>query len=953
VEVQLPVGTVEEALVSRTMTSMSGSIYKIPLKEQEASYSRDALSKALYGKLFEWLVCRINESLITKTETRSFIGVLDIFGFEHFKTNSFEQLCINFANERLQAHFNSNVFRQEQDIYMREAIAWTPIDEPDNEATIRMLSNRQGQPVGLFPLLDEQCRLPKCTHKTFVEKLFHEHKEAVHDGALAKVGRGSGLAANEGFVVRHYAGEVGYVADGFLQKNNNSLHADLELVLKCASQPFVKQVLDEAAAAEAAAAPPSRARAGSAAKSRSRFSSVSAQFTTQLAELHTTLQATNSSFVRCINPNTTKEADSFVGGHVMHQLRCSGMMEALRLMHAGFPTRCPYDALYERYKDIMPRAVASLDSPSFCEILLMALGLEKADYQLGITKVFFRAGKLAFLDKLTGSEYKELAPDIANRVRVWLIKKRWRRHTIAVVCMLRLTRFLFALRLKRRFYHAAYFAMLMANRPALSLRRARQLRRGHAAVHVQGFGRRLVEMQRLHRKLWALYLVQRVQRGRAVRLIHGGRLAEIRARRREEEEARRAAAAAERTLREQEEVERIKQMARSNAGGGMSAHSAKYTSKSRPKPAAALESGGGEGAAEGGSVAMSAALEARLAKMEEAVAELPALRSRVAALEAELEAATKRLDAYESNAKPPPQPPSEALARRARASSVSEGRASRRSSMSGGAKSWGIFDVLGLTQQPASAQVQPPAVPGAPPASVSSRRASLQPATQRAIDGSSARPNTSLPSEALEVLRKATAALETHFAQEGTRGIAAEVLGNDQSNKEIAVLVRGQLCTALSRVLLHGFKSFKLIGRYHIWDFVQQASISTRERLHKGGASTKSADEQQRERAEQAMAAAVEAVNSLDAGGEGGPVNNPNIKFRSFVCSGLNAGLMHEWIGVMTADEETMNKFYEVWAYVRVRDHAALPEMMAAIKPLSAFRFSLSLDYETSRWDLH
>ena len=105
------------------------------------------------------------------------------------------------------------------------------------------------------------------------------------------------------------------------------------------------------------------------------------------------------------------------------------MMEALRLMHAGFPTRCPYEDLYDRYKDIMPRSIAALDSPSFCEILLMALGLDKNDYQLGITKVFFRAGKLAFLDELTGSEYKELAPDIANKVRqrsptLWLIKNR-------------------------------------------------------------------------------------------------------------------------------------------------------------------------------------------------------------------------------------------------------------------------------------------------------------------------------------------------------------------------------------------------------------------------------------------------------------------------------------------------------------------------------------------------
>lgn len=122
-------------------------------------------------------------------------------------------------------------------------------------------------------------------------------------------------------------------------------------------------------------------------KTQARFSSVSGHFCTQLGALTDTLQSTSSHFVRCINPNKKKTPDCFVGGEVLHQLRCSGMMEALRLMHAGFPTRCPYEDLYDRYKDMMPRSVAQLDSPSFCEILLMALGLEKSDYQLGITKV--------------------------------------------------------------------------------------------------------------------------------------------------------------------------------------------------------------------------------------------------------------------------------------------------------------------------------------------------------------------------------------------------------------------------------------------------------------------------------------------------------------------------------------------------------------------------------------
>lgn len=381
-------------------------------------------------------------------------------------------MCINFANERLQAHFNTPVFRQEQEIYIREAIRWDPIEEPNNQACITMLEARGGASgVGIFALLDEQCRLPKCTFKTFTEKVLQTHKEAVSHGTLSTVPRGCGLVNNEGFVIRHYAGQILYHTDGWIQKNNNSLHADLELVFQTAEDPFLKTLV---AATQVKAE--GAAKGGKGNKSGARFSSVSAHFITQLRSLTQTLEATSSHFVRCINPNTFKQPNNFAGAHVLHQLRCSGMMEALRLMHEGFPTRCPYEDLYDRYKDIMPRSIATLDSPSFCEILLMALGLDKADYQLGITKVFFRAGKLAFLDELTGSEYKELAPDIANKVRIWLIKKRWRRHTIAVVALLRLGKVLRALSLRRKVMEACEFMVLMANRPMLSLKRARQLR---------------------------------------------------------------------------------------------------------------------------------------------------------------------------------------------------------------------------------------------------------------------------------------------------------------------------------------------------------------------------------------------------------------------------------------------------------------------------------------------
>ena len=195
------------------------------------------------------------------------------------------------------------------------------------------------------------------------------------------------------------------------------------------------------------------------------------------------------------------------------------------------------------------------------------------------------------------------------------------------------------------------------------------------------------------------------------------------------------------------------------------------------------------------------------------------------------------------------------------------------------------------------------------------------------------------PGEMLKGLQDAARLIDKHFAQAETAGstLTVDILGNDQKNKEIAVLVRGQLCTALSRVLLHGFKSYKLIGRYHIWDFVQESRDATEKRLE-----GKSMSE-----AERSLLDEVVKVNSHE-----GMANNPNIKFRSFVCCGLNHRLLHEWVRVLTVDKETMAKFYESWAFVN-SSAEALPQLMEALRPLGDQSYELSLDFELARWDLH
>lgn len=568
--------------------------------------------------------------------------------------------------------------------------------------------------------------------------------------------------------------------------------------------------------------------------------------------------------------------------------------------------------------------------------------MDKADYQLGITKVFFRAGKLAFLDALTGSEYKELAPDIANKVRVWLIKKRWRRHTIAVVAFLKLQRFLADLRLVREFLAAARFMTLMANRPMLSVKRARQIRIRNASIRMQARARALIFGARYHQLQWATRLVERTYRGHMARKRNGGRLAEIRTRRKEEEAARRQAAEEERKVRDKEEMERIREMARQGGGAPLSTQSAaRYNSKNRPaKDSSSVAAS--TGSAPGSTVVLSDELESRLRKLEELANQVPGLRNRVAQLEDELAHTKQQL---EKRGVVDKQDSSRALRERSRSmqpgaassmqpavAAANAGRARRQSTVGTGKSSWGmsVFDLLGISQAPGGQLAAAPSA--APPSTTKPRRESLSGRPQQVkLDKT--------PTETLSGLEVSIKQIGKHFAQAEVAGstVKVEDLGNDRKNKDIAVLVRGQLCTALSRVLLHGFKSYKLIGRYHIWDFVQESCEATTKRLDGGAKSD----------AERTLLAAVVAINSHD-----GMANNPNIKFRSFVCCGLNDLLLHEWVRVLTVDKETMIKFYENWAFVNTSAEA-LPQLIDALQPLSTHVYDLSLDYELTRWDLH
>eukprot|EP00002_Diphylleia_rotans_P034220 TRINITY_DN7338_c0_g1_i3.p1 TRINITY_DN7338_c0_g1~~TRINITY_DN7338_c0_g1_i3.p1 ORF type:complete len:1175 (-),score=252.33 TRINITY_DN7338_c0_g1_i3:6-3530(-) len=519
----------EQRMTTRMMKSKSrsGSFYTIPLNPQDATFSRDGLAKAMYSRLFDVVVDKINVGLRGTESGFLNIGVLDIYGFEYFDVNSFEQLCINFANEKLQQFFNQQIFRQEQDIYDREGIKYTRIEYDDNQACIDLIEKKV---TGILSLLDEESRLPKGTNQTFTKRVHTTYPNHPYLKA-PKVSKTQTLRADEGFSIRHFAGQVLYnTTTGFLEKNNDSLHDDLKLLLSVSESDFIKKLFVEELDPDA--------------QRKGRFNTVGTKFTKQLTELMESLNQTASHFIRCIKPNSTQKSGIFEGTKVMEQLRCSGMLEALRLMHTGYPTRCPYDDLHDRYRDMMPPIIANLDSSSFCEALLMALDIDKKDYQLGITKIFFRAGKLAFLDELRSNEYQELAPAIAERVRRWLVRKRWKSAHTAAIAFHRICVRLRCLRAFRRFRQTAIVMLIIS---ATFLKRFRRMRYRNAARKIQSLVRMFVARRKYLRYLKKVVRVQTRIRGWMARKKYTPILSEKRKERKE------------RQAREREELMRLKE----------------------------------------------------------------------------------------------------------------------------------------------------------------------------------------------------------------------------------------------------------------------------------------------------------------------------------------------------------------------------------------------------------
>ncbi|KAM4602413.1 unconventional myosin-Va [Polymixia lowei] len=469
--------------------------YIKPIPRLQATNARDALSKHIYAKLFNWIVEHVNKALITNVKQHSFIGVLDIYGFETFEINSFEQFCINYANEKLQQQFNMHVFKLEQEEYMKEQIPWTLIDFYDNQPCINLIEAK----MGILDLLDEECKMPRGSDDSWAQKLYNTHLKTC---SLFEKPR----LSNRAFIIQHFADKVEYQCEGFLEKNKDTVNEEQINVLKASKVSVTNAKFDllvelfqdeDKAISPTGQAPgaggrtrlsvkPAKSRTATTSKEHKK--TVGCQFRNSLQMLMETLNATTPHYVRCIKPNDFKLAFSFDPKRAVQQLRACGVLETIRISAAGFPSRWTYQEFFSRYRVLMKQKDVLPDKKLTCRNVLEKLVQDQDKYQFGKTKIFFRAGQVAYLEKLRADKLRVACIRIQKTIRCWLARKKYLRKRSAAITIQRFT----------RGYQARCLAKFM--------------RRTQAATTIQKYQRMHVERKRYKQKQAAALAMQTILR---------------------------------------------------------------------------------------------------------------------------------------------------------------------------------------------------------------------------------------------------------------------------------------------------------------------------------------------------------------------------------------------------------------------------------------------------------
>ncbi|CAJ0583494.1 unnamed protein product, partial [Mesorhabditis spiculigera] len=410
-----------DTLTTKTIVTREERVIST-LTPQQAVDTRDAFVKGVYGRIFVYIVQKINDAIYkprSEAHRRISIGVLDIFGFENFDTNSFEQLCINYANEHLQQFFVRHIFKMEQKEYDLEKINWRHIQFVDNQETLDLIAQR---PMNIMSLIDEESIFPKGTDVSMLQKLHANHNK--NDGLYLK----PKSDLEKAFGITHFAGAVYYSTKGFLEKNRDAFSADLHGLVASSKMNFLMRLFDEGEYSDGL--------------NKRKVATVGGQFKKSLESLMNALQQTEPFFIRCIKPNEFKKPMYLDRTLVIRQLRYSGMMETIKIRKAGYPVRHGYQDFVDRYRMLVNGIPPAHRIDCFSaakKICLKVLG-PKADFQLGKTKVFLKDAHDLYLEQEYFRMMNERAITIQKTVRGWVARRQFLRQRQSAVMIQKIWR---------------------------------------------------------------------------------------------------------------------------------------------------------------------------------------------------------------------------------------------------------------------------------------------------------------------------------------------------------------------------------------------------------------------------------------------------------------------------------------------------------------------------------
>lgn len=396
----------KEKLTSRQMDSKWGGkseSINVTLNVEQACYTRDALAKALHARVFDYLVDSINKAMEKDHEEYN-IGVLDIYGFEIFQKNGFEQFCINFVNEKLQQIFIELTLKAEQEEYVQEGIRWTPIDYFNNKIVCDLIENKVNPP-GIMSILDDVCAtmhaVGEGADQTLLQKLqmqigTHEHFNSW----------------NQGFIIHHYAGKVSYDMDGFCERNRDVLFMDLIELMQSSDLPFIKALFPENLQVD----------------KKGRPTTAGSKIKKQANDLVGTLMKCTPHYIRCIKPNETKKPRDWEESRVKHQVEYLGLKENIRVRRAGYAYRRVFKKFLQRYAILTKATWPSWkgDEKQGVLHLLQAVNMDPDQYQLGKSKVFIKAPESLFLlEEMRERKYDGYARAIQKAWRKYAARKKY------------------------------------------------------------------------------------------------------------------------------------------------------------------------------------------------------------------------------------------------------------------------------------------------------------------------------------------------------------------------------------------------------------------------------------------------------------------------------------------------------------------------------------------------